>query len=222
MVVPRLLSRSLSTTSDGRHLSIRDQSAMQQAMLVAGNVSPAAVGTSKSTVHRHRQINRTQTAAEILQSFLSNLPPFVVIHFDSKLIKYLTGEKSDRLVVLVSGKPHIEKPKLLAIPVISRSTGAEQCTAIIDVLSQWQCLNLTIAMVFDTTSSNTGKFAGVCISIEKNVKRALLWFACRHHVYEVHVKHVADHINGARNSPSDSLCVRFQKDWPTIDQSLEV
>jgi hypothetical protein len=49
-----------------------------------------------------------------------------------------------------------------------------------------------------------------------------MWLACRHHVYEIHVKHVADHINGARNSPSDKLCVRFKKEFNSLDKSTEV
>jgi hypothetical protein len=49
-----------------------------------------------------------------------------------------------------------------------------------------------------------------------------MWLACRDHVYEIHVKHVSDHINGARNSLSDSLCVRFQKDFNSLDKSTEV
>ncbi|XP_046640233.1 uncharacterized protein LOC124322409 [Daphnia pulicaria] len=76
-------------------------------------------------------------------------------------------------------------------------------------------------MVFDTTSSNTGKHAGSCISLESALGRSIMWLACRHHVYEIHVKHVSDHINGARNSPSDSLCVRFQKDFNSLDKSTE-
>jgi hypothetical protein len=77
-------------------------------------------------------------------------------------------------------------------------------------------------MVFDTTSSNTGKHAGSCISLESALGRSIMWLACRHHVYEIHMKHVSDHINGARNSPSDSLCVRFQKDFNSLDKSTEV
>ena len=85
--VPRSLSRCLSTTSDGRHLSVRDHSAIQKALLESANVNPSLLSISKSTVHRQRRINRTLTAAEIKESFLSNLPPFGIVHFDSKLIR---------------------------------------------------------------------------------------------------------------------------------------
>ena len=106
--------------------------------------------------------------------------------------------------------------------MIQRSTGTQQCSAVIDTLNSWKCFTLLIGMVFDTTSSNTGKHAGCCISIELALGRSIMWLACRHHVYEIHVKHVAYHINSARTSPSDALCVRFQKEFSSFDQSTEV
>ena len=134
----------------------------------------------------------------------------------------MTGTKTDRLVILLSGKPHIEKDKLLGVPVILSSTGVLQCEAIIQVLKDWEVTDVIIGMVFDTTASNTGKYAGCCTILEKELQRALLWLACNHHKLEVHIKHVADHINGARNSPSDALCVRFQKKYNDLDRSTEV
>lgn len=68
--VPRSLSRCLSTTSDGRHLSVRDQSAIQKSFLASANVNPSLVSISKSTVHRQRRINRTLTAALLFQTYL--------------------------------------------------------------------------------------------------------------------------------------------------------
>ncbi len=41
-------------------------------------------------------------------------------------------------------------------------------------------------------------------------------------MYEIHVKHVSDCIIGKRNSPSESLFVRFQKEWPDLDQDQAV
>ncbi len=78
--VPRSFSRCVSTTSDGRHLSVPDQSAIQKALLESPNVNPSLLSISKSTVHRQRRINRTLTAAEIKESFVSNLPPFGIVH----------------------------------------------------------------------------------------------------------------------------------------------
>jgi hypothetical protein len=118
---------------------------------------------------------------------------------------------------MICGQPIIEKPKLLGIPVVPRSAEVAQCQAVVELLEEWKVLNIAIAIVFDATSSNNGRLSGCAILIEKRLGKALLWFACRHHVYEVYVKHVCDHINGSRNSSSESLCVRFSKEWPNIN-----
>ncbi|KZS13024.1 Uncharacterized protein APZ42_021948 [Daphnia magna] len=164
--------------------------------------------------HRQRSESRLNKSDAIKSDFILEKVPMlthVVIHWNSKMIN------SERVVGMISGQPMIEKPKLLGIPVVPRSTGVAQCQAFVGLLEEWQVLNIAIAIVFDTTSSNTGRLSGCAILIEKRLGKTLLWFACRHHVYEVHVKHVCDHINGSRNSPSDSLCVRFSKEWPNIN-----
>lgn len=54
--------------------------------------------------------------------------------------------------------------------------------------------------MFDTTSSNTGRFKGSATAIESTLNKAVLWLACYHHVYEIHVKHVSDYFMGKKLS----------------------
>jgi hypothetical protein len=136
--------------------------------------------------------------------------------------RYLTGKVDDRVAILISGKPDLENPKLLGIPVIANSTGEAQHNAVIDLLREWKVFDKVVGLVFDTTASNTGRLKGSATSIEKTLGRAVLWFACRHHVYEIHVKHVSDSVMGKRNSPSEALFDRFQKDWKDFDQEQSV
>lgn len=111
---------------------------------------------------------------------------------------------------------------MLGIPVIASSTGTAQHDAVMSLLADWEVIEKIVGLVFDTTSSNTGRIKGCATIIERTLGRAVLWFACRHHMYEIHVKHVSDCIIGKRNSPSESLFVRFQKDWPDLDQDQAV
>ncbi|KZR95764.1 Uncharacterized protein APZ42_010282, partial [Daphnia magna] len=64
----------------------------------------------------------------------------LLIHWDSKLIKYLTGKVDDRVAILVSGKPELENPKLLGIPVIASSTGTAQHDAVMSLLADWEVI----------------------------------------------------------------------------------
>lgn len=78
MEVPRSLSRLLAGASDGRHLSIRDQSALQKALLQAVNISPGQVPGSITTVRRPRHENRIETAAEIKKNSLQTSHRFLL------------------------------------------------------------------------------------------------------------------------------------------------
>ncbi|KZS06441.1 Cc8K15.2-like protein, partial [Daphnia magna] len=129
-------------------------------------------------------------------------PDHVVVHWDTKLIKKDNGEVNDRIAILMSGFPQLEIPKLLDVPVISDSTGSSQ-------------------HVFDTTSSNTDRFKGCATCLEKSRGCAVLWFTCRHHVFEIHVQHVAKENIGKRNQPSETLIKRYQKESPELNQEIE-
>jgi hypothetical protein len=58
------------------------------------------------------------------------------------------------------------------------------------MLDDWQLKQDVVALVFDTTASNTatGIRNGCASLIEKDLNHPLLWLACRHHMYEVHIK----------------------------------
>ena len=94
-----------------------------------------------------------------------------------------------------------------------------------------------IALVFDTTASNTGRQKGAATLIEKTFTRAILLLAFRHHIYKIFIKHVAKKVLGLRCGPSYQLFIRFQSefgglnqdttdlvllDWSTLSQDMEI
>ena len=91
----------------------------------------------------------------------------------------MTGSKTVQFVVLLSGKSDIQEGKVVGVSVIPRSAGYLQCGAIIGVLNDWKVINIIIGMVFDTTASNTGKYAGCCTIIEMEL--------CRHHMLRIYL-----------------------------------
>jgi hypothetical protein len=72
-------------------------------------------------------------------------------------------------------------------------------------------LKNVIGLCFDTTASNTGRLKGSAAIIKSTVDHSVLRLACRHHVYELDMKHVSVSIIGKRNSQSEALFVKFQK-----------
>ncbi|KAJ8416198.1 hypothetical protein AAFF_G00382200 [Aldrovandia affinis] len=58
-------------------------------------------------------------------------------------------------------------------------------TTHVGALKDWDLTERIGGMSFDTTSSNTGRNNGACVLIEQQLKKDLLYFACRHHVLEL-------------------------------------
>ena len=69
--------------------------------------------------------------------------------------------------------------------------------AVSEMIEKWDLpLQQIIALCYDTTASNSGKLKGSVKLVEAIVKHACLWLACRHHVGELHIKHVNIRIRG--------------------------
>ena len=80
--------------------------------------------------------------------------------------------------------------KLVGTTSSERVTGRHQAEAIKHILNAWNLKKQSVAMCFDTSASNTGKFNGACIFLEALLDHPLLWTACCHHVHEVILAHV--------------------------------
>lgn len=138
------------------------------------------------------------------------------------LLRYLSGKVDDRIAVLISGFPLLESSKLLGVPIIPNSTGSAQHEAVVMLLEKWGVFRELIALVFDTTSSNTGRFQGAATCIEKTLGHAVLWCACRHHVFKIHIQHVAELICGKRKTPSEAIFKRFQNEFLDLKRETKV
>ncbi len=104
--------------------------------------------------------------------------------------------------------------------MIPTASGADQMDQVIQHLEDWRVKDQVIATVFDTTASNTGVRMGCAALIEAHLNRAILWLACRHHIYELHLRHVVEAVAGKANSPFDQLFKRFQREWDDLDQDV--
>ncbi|KZS02690.1 Cc8K15.2-like protein [Daphnia magna] len=90
------------------NLSISDDLAVQAAFTKKGGGNLNDVLLSVATVSRHRRQNREEISNQIREKFVK--PSFLLIHWDSKLIRYLTGKKDERVAILISGKLTLDHP----------------------------------------------------------------------------------------------------------------
>ena len=140
-----------------------------------------------------------------------------MVHWDGKLMADLCGKVHiDRLPVLVTG---YGVSQLLKVCKMMGGTGANQSSAVVQALEDWNLQHRVIGMCFDTTSSNTGRHLGACIQIEQRLGRDLLHFACRHHIMELLAGAAFKASLGPSSAPEVLLFKRFQQQWSLIDQS---
>ena len=124
----------------------------------------------------------------------------------------------ERLPILLSGVGGV---KLLGVPSLQPNTvilmGPKIADAAMELLELWSCKNRVRAMVFDTTSVNTGARTAACISIQNSLNRELLWLACRHHVGERILVHTWDSLKiEASKSPDIMIFNRFKENFEKL------
>ena len=79
--------------------------------------------------------------------------------------------------------PNENSGQFLASSKIASGTGKNMADAVLKVLEDLGLTSQVQAVVFDTTSSNSGKWKGsVTLLDEQTLQRAFLWLACRQHI----------------------------------------
>lgn len=71
------------------------------------------VTLSKSTIRRGRQKAREEISKQQVQEFQDNMPEFLAVHWDGKMMKDLSQELKEMEAILVSGDPGYNEGKLL-------------------------------------------------------------------------------------------------------------
>ena len=113
--------------------------------------------------------------------------------------------------------PNYISGQFLASPGMPDGKGKTMSDNLNEVIQDFGLAPKIEALVFDTTASNTGVWKGATTLFEKNLGRAILWLACRHHVAELFIKHANDAVRGESKAPEDSLFSKFRRHYASID-----
>ena len=175
--------------SKAKRISIRAQSELL--MQTAKSTGIDSKGLSKSNIHRTGSKVIRESAEEIRTSINNHKGENLFLHYDGKVVKELTKGKNlsqERLALSIKCG---QENNLLAIPACINSTGECQTEKIIEILESYELKHDIQGLVFDTTASNTGKHKGVNTRLNEYLGKPILHLACRHHVYECHIKNVS-------------------------------
>lgn len=88
---------------------------------------------------------------------------------------------------------------------------------VFDEISKWNLTNV-VGMCTDTTNSDTGWKLGASTLLQKlNLKEQLIFFPCRHHIFEVVVSEVFALQFGGSSGPEIKMFSEFRGYWHTIN-----
>ncbi len=107
-----------------------------------------------------------------------------------KKVKLQYKHTEERIAILLQAVKSDRPPQFIGAPLVLDGTGLSMKREMIEYLTTYDLADVNkhrlIGMSFDTTASNTGHMNGASL-LERELERALLWIACRHHVAELHM-----------------------------------
>jgi len=151
---------------------------------------------------------------KLKQSFTNLDVKSVVVHWDTKIMENISGKFVDRLAVIAIG---VNFQQLLGIPEVSAGTELEISSVVFYFLESWALLNKTQAFVFYTIASNTGRYNGACTLLENKLDRDIIFFDCRHHIFEIILADILKKCKiSLMTGPDIPLFKRFKAKWNNI------
>ena len=221
----RNLAKVLSPSASRMKLSVRQSLVCASDMIRVGKGKVSNFAISKTTFQRQRKAGEAELAAKLMSMFLNNPNlKYIVVHWDGKKVKYMDGKIEERIVLILqvvnSGMP----PQFVGAPMVATASGKNMKDVIVQYLSKYGLADesLTgikvIGMGFDTTASNTGHLNGAAALLENELKKALIWFGCRHHVAELHIGWADDAVRAqAAPGGADTMFKKFANYFDVLD-----
>ena len=208
--MPRKGLAKVHKPMEGRKQKSTRQSIARAAQMIKarkGKVSDFAI--SKTTFHsRHVE---EELATKLMEKFRndSNVQ-FLIIHWDGKKVKLMNTTVEEHVAIflqsVMSGRP----PYFVGAPHLPDGTGMSTKDAIVHYVTRHglaENMDKVIGMGFDTTAANTGVNNGAASLLEIQLDKALLWFACRHHIAELHISSADDAVRHPKSMCDAATCV---------------
>lgn len=201
----------------GQNASYRVMSSFIKIGIEIAGGDPVNYCVSKS--HLQNQLSKLRSSEKndtIEQLINSNSD--LLLQFDTKTCSALNKRhlgSNLRLIIILRNETNV----VTLGPYTISGHGAEPCsTKIISVITEYNLRNRIVGIVCDTESTNTGHLTGVCVRIEEFLERELLYFMCRHHIYDLVLKHVGQFLFGHSRAPTfDFGCTELRNAWENLD-----
>lgn len=148
-----------------------------------------------------------------LHSMLRDNGCKIVIQFDGKCYPRLNERHvgtNDRIIVLCHT---VDGDIPLGLFIVESHSALNCAVSILNSIKMHNLQNRIVGMVSDTERVNTGRIAGVCALIERDLKKPLLRLMCRHHVFELILKSAYDSCFGSSTGPCITKFDVLKRNW---------
>ena len=216
-------------TAKSHKIGITAQRDLLGNIINVGGGNIAEFSLSNKTVSKAGTIAVEESADEIKRYFKKMCreehqgEKFIIINFDGKsLAQFHDKVKSvKKRISVIATSPYFSSDQVLAVPITASNSGKDQKEVVVKELMEWEVMPFLFGLGFDTTSDNTGSKRGAVVLIEKEVGEALIWLACPHHFYELHVKKVARVYLGDTSSPEECVYKRLKDNWNKVAETID-
>ena len=171
----------ISSTADRLNLSMRSRAMCVSSVTNALGVDLSATNISVMSAWRHGKKAREKVAQGLKEKFDPSRS--YILHWDGKSVHLSRGAKGHFVAIYLTTADGSAEYHLLDIPNVQSSKAKDELEAIKAAFLDWRVRKESIiGIVFDTTSSNTGEWSGVCVLLREWIGAPLLWLACRKHM----------------------------------------
>lgn len=179
---------------------------------------PINYGLSKTSMWKQITQLRSNQTNEMLAA-LADSQCKVIIHFDGKTYKKLNKRHlgSEERIVVVCHNEHGDIA--LGLFAVDSKAAVNCVPPILEAIQKYNLRHRLVGLVCDTEAVNTGRWTGVCASIENALKMLLLHLMCRHHVLEVVLKEVFHEVFGVSRAPRIDTFDVLIANWEFIQQN---
>ena len=196
------LAKLLTPIAGRMHMSTNQSFAYAAEVIKAGKGKVSDFAISRSTFYAQSKDAEEEIATKLTEAFKndSNVR-YIIIHWDGKKVKLLDRSVEEHIALLLQAVMSGRPPQFIGAPCVPDGTGLAMKDAMMQYLNIYDLTGENkcklIGMGFDTTASNMGHNNGAASLLENELDRALLWFACRHHVAELHMGWADDAVRHA-------------------------
>ncbi|GBN47395.1 hypothetical protein AVEN_41535-1 [Araneus ventricosus] len=206
-----------ASTSSASYEPLQEYSSSNYSKNMDSGDFPTLIESSKPGTNKSVMMKDFTTPKLVVALDRCQVPDVVALHSDGKLLPALSARKSkeERLPIVIS---YEFKEQLIAVPRLDNSTRKEQAQAFWKAILDWNLEDKVQILCCDSTTSNTGSFNGACALLEQNFDREMLFFSCRHRVYELVLKTIFEvKIKKVTTSPDIPLFKKLKDNWKNID-----